>query len=114
MKRLVPAVLFTLAVNVPAATASGPRTVGLTNELDRVRQQLSLSEDLLVYAPAGTGAHARAGATYDRLSAEASVIEEIIWTESVFDGATPGSPAQFRAREASDALRWKLDQLRSG
>ena len=99
---------------VPPATASDPSPEGLTNELDRVRQQLSLSEDLLVYAPAGTRAHARAGTAYDRLSAEASLIEEVIWTQSVFDGATPGSPAQFRAREASDALRWKLDQLRSG
>jgi len=62
----------------------------------------------------GTPAHGRAAAAYDRLSAEASVIEELAWTESRFDGATPGSPAQFRAREAADTLRSKLHQLRSG
>ena len=32
----------------------------------------------------------------------------ILWTESKFDGATPGSPEKFRAKEAADALRWKL------
>ena len=113
MKRLVPAVLLTLALNVPAATATGPRTAGLSDELGRVRQQLSLPEDLLACAPAGTPAHGRAAAAFARLSAEASVIDEIVWTESKFDGATPGSPAQFRAREAADALRWNLEQLRS-
>ena len=113
MRRVVPAVLLTLALNAPVATASAPRTDGLPDELRQVRQHLSLSEDLLACAPAGTPVHGRAVAAHDRLSAEASVIEEILWTESKFDGATPGSPAQFRAREASDALRWKLEQLRS-
>jgi hypothetical protein len=78
MRRVVPAVLLTLAVNVPVATASGPRTDGLPNELRQVRQHLSLSEDLLACAPAGTAAHARAAAVHDRLSAEASVIDEIL------------------------------------
>ncbi len=114
MTRVVPAVLLTLAVNVPVATASGPRTDGLANEFRQVRQHLSLSEDLLACAPGGTAVHGRAAAAHNRLSAEASVIEEILWTESKFDGATAGSPAQFRAREASDALRWKLEQLRTG
>ena len=97
MTRVVPAVLLTLAVNVPVATASGPRTDGLSNELRQVPQHLSLSEELLACAPASTAAHGRAGAAHDRPTAEASVIEEILWTESKFDGATPGSPAQFRA-----------------
>ena len=114
MRRVLPAVLLTLAVNVPVATAAGPRADSRSDELGQVRRLLSLSEDLLACAPAGTAAHGRAVAAHDRLSAEASVIEEIVWTESKFDGATPGSPAQFRAREASDALRWKLEQLRSG
>lgn len=47
-------------------------------------------------------------------SRQLSSPEQILWTESKFDGATPGSPEKFRAKEAADALRWKLEQLRSG
>jgi len=65
-------------------------------------------------SPTGSAGHERAAAAHSRLSAEASVVEEILWTESKFDGATPGSPEEFRAKEAADALRWKLEQLRSG
>jgi hypothetical protein len=37
--RVVPAVLRTLAVNVPVATASGPRTDGLSSPLRQVRPE---------------------------------------------------------------------------
>jgi hypothetical protein len=37
-----------------------------------------------------------------------STTEELAFTERVFSGATPGSPAQFRARESADALRAQL------
>jgi hypothetical protein len=36
--------------------------------------------------------------------------QELQWTEDVFREATPGSPAQFRARESADALRLKLQR----
>ncbi len=40
---------------------------------------------------------------------KARLAQELEWTEDVFRQATPGSPAQFRARESADALRLKLE-----
>lgn len=50
---------------------------------------------------------------HDRLLEEVAVIQELLWTEETFAAATPGSAAQFRARESADALQMKLHGLRS-
>ncbi len=44
-------------------------------------------------------------------AAAVSVVEEILWTEEKFHNGTPGSAAQFRARESADALRERLAVL---
>ena len=41
-------------------------------------------------------------------AADRKLIEELVRTEAVFQKATAGSPAQFRAREAAYDLREKL------
>ncbi len=38
----------------------------------------------------------------------ARLVEELEWTQEVFHNATPGWPAQFRARESADHLRASL------
>ncbi len=50
----------------------------------------------------------RAGAAVSCGPAASTLLEELLWTDEVFDRATPGSPAQFRARESADALRTKI------
>ncbi len=40
--------------------------------------------------------------------------DRLAYVESMFANATPGSPAQFRAREESDSLREQLRSIRCG
>ena len=47
----------------------------------------------------------------DRLTAAVSLVEQLLRTEAVFRVADPGSPAQFRARESADDLRYRLETL---
>ena len=41
-------------------------------------------------------------------AADRDLTEQLVRTEAVFHKATPGSPAQFRAREEADKLWGKL------
>ena len=47
----------------------------------------------------------------DLMTVAVSLVEELLWTEGVFTRADPGSPAQFRARESADELRYRLETL---
>ena len=47
----------------------------------------------------------------DRLTVAVSLVDELLRTEAVFRDANPGSPAQFRARESADELRYRLETL---
>ena len=48
------------------------------------------------------------GATGGAVVNVMSLTEQLTWTEQVFKNATPGSPAQFRARESADSLRERI------
>ncbi len=50
------------------------------------------------------------GAT--RARQQLSMTEELLWTQQVFQGATAGSPAQWRARESADALAARIYVVR--
>ena len=47
----------------------------------------------------------------DRLTVAVSLVEELLRTEAIFRRADPGSPAQFRARESADELRYRVETL---
>ena len=72
-------------------------------QLTRAREQLAVAGERLQAGGEPTAARFRAKEEHDRLSAEVTLLE-LAWTESVFGGATPGSPDQFRGRESADAL----------
>ena len=58
--------------------------------------------------------HFRLQEEQDRLARSIRLAAELQYVDGVFAQATPGSPAQFRAREGADALREELERLGPG
>ena len=103
---LLAAALLTVGLVVGAAGWAGAQA-GPSKRQDPIERVGTLLTGVTAGSPAQSGLVEER----DRLARVTKLTEELDYVKGVFRQASPGSPAQFRAKEEADSLREELREL---